>query len=209
VADRDDELAELYRSHHGEAVRLAWALCRDAGLAQELAQEAFVRVSLRRRALRDPAAAPAYLRRTVVNLAHDAARHAGRQRAVVDRLSGSAEIEWVDDATESLDPVQSTLLLDAVAALPRRRQACVVLRYYLDLSEADTAAALGISVGTVKSQTHKALAQLREVVRQPESSSPDAPMASRDIGTSDRASTPDVPTDAQDLRSPAVPTGED
>ena len=50
----------------------------------------------------------------------------------------------------------------ALATLPARRRACVVLRYYLDLTEADTAAALGISTGTVKSQTHKALAQLRE-----------------------------------------------
>ena len=164
MGERDDELAALYRSHHGEAVRLAWALCRDAGQAQELAQEAFVRVYLRRSALRDPAAAPAYLRRTVVNLAYDAGRRAGRQRAVVDQLSGSAEIEWVDDPTDALDPVHSSALLDAVAALPRRRQACVVLRHYLDLSEADTAAALGISVGTVKSQTHKALAQLRELL---------------------------------------------
>ena len=52
-------------------------------------------------------------------------------------------------------------LLDALAGLPERRRACVVLRYYLDLTETETAAALGISVGTVKSQTHKALAQLR------------------------------------------------
>jgi RNA polymerase sigma-70 factor (sigma-E family) len=192
VGERDDELATLYRSHHREAVRLAWALCRDAGLAQELAQEAFVRVYLRRGALRDAAAAPAYLRRTVVNLAHDAGRRAGRQRATVDRLSASPEIEWVDDPTAALDPVRSSALLDAVAALPRRRQACVVLRYYLDLTEAETAVALGVSVGTVKSQTHKALAALRAVA-------------------SERGLAPDTDsTGASDhLRSTAAPTGED
>ena len=52
-------------------------------------------------------------------------------------------------------------MLHALARLPQRKRACVVLRYYLDLSEADTAAALGISVGTVKSQTSRALAALR------------------------------------------------
>jgi RNA polymerase sigma-70 factor (sigma-E family) len=157
VGDRDDLLAELYERRHGEAVRLAWALCRDASLAEELVQEAFVRVYLRGRALRDPAAAPAYLRRTIVNLAYDHGRRSARQRQVVVQMSSDA----VDDSVDALDPIGSRTLLDAVAALPKRRQACVILRFYLDLSEADTAAALGISVGTVKSQTHKALGQLR------------------------------------------------
>jgi len=55
-------------------------------------------------------------------------------------------------------------VLRALAQLPPRKRACVVLRYYLDLSEADTAAALGISVGTVKSQTARALQQLRPLL---------------------------------------------
>ena len=55
-------------------------------------------------------------------------------------------------------------VLRALAQLPPRKRACVVLRYYLDLSEADTAAALGISVGTVKSQTARALARLRPLL---------------------------------------------
>jgi RNA polymerase sigma factor (sigma-70 family) len=55
-------------------------------------------------------------------------------------------------------------MLQALARLPRRKRACVVLRYYLDLSEADTAAALGISVGTVKSQTSRALQRLRPLL---------------------------------------------
>jgi RNA polymerase sigma-70 factor (sigma-E family) len=151
VVDRDETLAELYQHHHGEAVRLAWALCRDASLAEELAQEAFVRLYVRRRALRDPAAAPAYLRRTVVNLVYDHGRRSAREGGSrADRAANPA-----GDREGGLD------LLDALAALPERRRACVVLRYYLDLTETETAAALGISVGTVKSQTHKALAQLR------------------------------------------------
>jgi RNA polymerase sigma-70 factor (sigma-E family) len=151
VTDRDELLRALYEQRHGEAVRLAWALCRDASVAEELAQEAFVRVYLRRHALRDPAAAPAYLRRTVVNLAFGRTRRRGVERRLVE----------VDEPYLPPDRDAGLDLLDALAALPERRRACVVLRYYLDLTEADTAAALGISVGTVKSQTHKALAQLR------------------------------------------------
>ena len=151
MADRDEALAELYQHHHGEAVRLAWALCRDASLAEELAQEAFVRLYLRRRMLRDPAAAPAYLRRTVVNLVYDHGRRAAHERGHrADPVAAPA-----GDSAGGLD------LLDALATLPERRRACIVLRYYLDLTETETAAALGVSVGTVKSQTHKALAQLR------------------------------------------------
>jgi RNA polymerase sigma-70 factor (sigma-E family) len=162
VADRDELLADLYARHHGEAVRLAWALCRDAVLAEELAQEAFVRLYVRRRTLRDPAAAPAYLRRTIVNLVHDHGRRSGRQRELVVPMSAATE-----EPIDALDPIGARTLVDAVAELPKRRRACVILRYYLDLSEADTAAALGVSVGTVKSQTHKALAQLREVLGDP------------------------------------------
>ena len=152
MVDRDEVLAELYQHHHGEAVRLAWALCRDASLAEELAQEAFVRLYVHRRTLRDPAAAPAYLRRTVVNLAYDRGRRSAHGHA--------SPSDWT--ATSSVDQEGGLDLLDALAGLPERRRACVVLRYYLDLTETETAAALGISVGTVKSQTHKALAQLRQ-----------------------------------------------
>ena len=59
-------------------------------------------------------------------------------------------------------------MLAALTTLAPRRRACVVLRYYLDLTETETAAAMGISIGTVKSQTHKALAQLREQLDNPE-----------------------------------------
>ena len=58
-------------------------------------------------------------------------------------------------------------LLRALARLPSRKRACVVLRFYLDLSEADTAAALGVSVGTVKSQTAKALQRLEQLLTEP------------------------------------------
>src|SRR5262249_26966877 len=71
------------------------------------------------------------------------------------------------DDPETADPGASVDLLRALARLPARKRACVVLRFYLDLSEADTAAALGVSVGTVKSQTAKALRGLQPVLAEP------------------------------------------
>src|SRR6266705_3216949 len=65
------------------------------------------------------------------------------------------------------DPGETLDLLRALACLPARKRACVVLRFYLDLSEADTAAALGVSVGTVKSQTAKALRRLERLLADP------------------------------------------
>jgi DNA-directed RNA polymerase specialized sigma24 family protein len=67
----------------------------------------------------------------------------------------------------SADPGEGVDLLRALARLPARKRACVVLRCYLDLSEADTAAALGLSVGTVKSQTAKALQKLEQLLAEP------------------------------------------
>jgi RNA polymerase sigma-70 factor (sigma-E family) len=158
--DRADDgerfIEQLYVERHAETVRLAWALTGDAALAQELAQEAFVRLYVHRRRLRNPAAAPAYLRRTVINLVFTTARRAKRDATVDPGLD-------LQLSTASGDLVDSRVdVVAALATLAPRRRACVVLRYYLDLNEADTAVALGIKVGTVKSQTHKALLQLRE-----------------------------------------------
>jgi RNA polymerase sigma-70 factor (sigma-E family) len=157
VDERARLVEQLFVNRHAEAVRLAWGLTGDAALAQELAQEAFVRVFVHRRRLRDPAAAPAYLRRTVVNLVFSHSRSAMRVRRSRQRAGqaerGSSGIEETEDRVD---------VTAALATLPIRRRACVVLRYYVDLTEAETAEALGISIGTVKSQTHKALAQLRQ-----------------------------------------------
>ena len=76
------------------------------------------------------------------------------------RWRGTADLRSAD-LGETVD------LLRALACLPARKRACVVLRFYLDLSEADTAAALGVSVGTVKSQTAKALRRRERLLADP------------------------------------------
>ena len=151
---RHDGLAELHRRYYPELVRLAFALTGDWSLAEELGQEAFVRAWRSWGSIRRQQSAPAYLRATVINLA----RTSLRQRLREIRAWRDVAIRRQAEAAVSPD------VLRALAQLPPRKRACVVLRYYLDLSEADTAAALGISVGTVKSQTARALQQLRPLL---------------------------------------------
>ena len=95
---------------------------------------------------------------------HDEVRVPGLRHDHRDRRLREVRA-WRDVATpRQAEATVSPDVLYALASLPHRKRACVVLRYYLDLSEADTAAALGISVGTVKSQTARALQRLRPLL---------------------------------------------
>jgi RNA polymerase sigma-70 factor (sigma-E family) len=151
---RNDALAGLHQRHYPELVRLAYALTGDWGLAEELVQEAFVRAWRRWGAIRRTESAPAYLRTTVVNLARSSLRRRVKEVQA-----------WLAVAPpRQVAPSVSTDVLRALAQLPQRKRECVVLRYYLDLSEAETAAVLGIAVGTVKSQTARALQRLQPLL---------------------------------------------
>lgn len=153
-------LAELFAERYAELVRLAYVLTGDNELAEDLTQDAFVKAWPKLRTLRDQSKAPAYLRQTVVNLVRQRYR-----RVLVERKHQPKPPDPVPgvDVSDAID------LAALVRTLPVRKRACVVLRYYADLSEEETAAALGISVGTVKSQTHRALRQLAQLVEKPES----------------------------------------
>jgi RNA polymerase sigma-70 factor (sigma-E family) len=155
VTTADQGIDELYKQVHVRTVRLAVMLTGDPGVAEELMQEAFVRVWRSWDRIRDVEAARGYLRTTVVNLS----RSYLRRRALEVRH----RFRRVDDAVQ-IDPDARIDLLRAVAKLPARQRACVALRFYEDLSESQTAEVLGISVGAVKSQTFKALQRLERFV---------------------------------------------
>jgi len=144
-------LADLYAEHYQPLVRFAYTVTGDAHLAEDFAQEAFVRASSRLTGLRDPKAARAYLRTTVVNLVRRSFR-----RRVQD-----IRVRWhlVDVAGEA-GHEDRLIVREAMLALPPRQRACVTLRYFEGMTEADTAETLGISIGTVKSQMHKAMRTL-------------------------------------------------
>jgi RNA polymerase sigma-70 factor (sigma-E family) len=133
-------------------LRTALLLSGDHGHAEDLVQTALLRTARRwSAARRDP---DAYARRVVVNLARDRWR-------LLRRRFGEAPLE-IDVAVPVTDGLADReLLLAAVRLLPPGQRAVLVLRYFDDLSVADTAAALGCSTGTVKSQTARALDRLR------------------------------------------------
>lgn len=157
-AGRHGELAALYRDHYQAMVRLARLLTSDDGLAEDIAQDAFVRTWRAWLRIRDEGSAPAYLRATVVNLARTSLR-----RRLLERRHAAADAAGGERAWDP-DQAGRIAVLDALRHLPYGQRSVVVLRYHLDLPEQQVADLLGIAPGTVKSQTHKALARLAELL---------------------------------------------
>lgn len=156
TADADTALEQLYAAHYAGLVRLAVLLLRDQGLAEDVVQDSFVAVHQRWDRV-EPAKAPAYLRQTVVNRSRSALRH----RGVAERHRPDPAPHGVPADHGVLQAERRAAVLDALAALPTRQREVIVLRHYLDLSEADIAATLGISRGAVKSHASRAAAALR------------------------------------------------
>ena len=166
VAERwsaDEALEQLYAAHWRALVRLSILLVHDLPTAEEVVQDAFVAVHGRWSRLRDPDRALAYLRRAVVNGSRSALRH----RAVVSRHAVREPVPVsVPGADERLGAdARRTAVLDALQDLPRRQREVLVLRHYLELSEAEIAADLGISRGAVKSHASRGAAALRTALR--------------------------------------------
>lgn len=158
-----DAYEELFEGHFWGLVRLARLLGADD--PEDLAQEAFVRLHRKLGDLRDPNAALAYLRSTVCNLSRNRLRHLrmarSRHRYLAERgESAIAESSSADQAVIHDESIRE--LLQALRELPRRQRETVVLRYWLDLSERETAETLGIATGTVKAHTSRAMAALTE-----------------------------------------------
>ncbi len=160
--DADAAVEALYAAHWRQLVRLSVLLVRDVGTAEEVVQDAFVAMHGRWRKLRDPDKALAYLRQAVVNRSRSVLRH----RGVVDRYAARERApETAPPADESaLARSRREVVLDALRDLPTRQREVLALRYYLDLSEADIADALGISRGAVKSHASRGAAALRELL---------------------------------------------
>ena len=152
---RGDDFDEFVRGSGTRLLRTAVLLTGDRSVAEDLLQDVYERVYVRWRWIRG--APEAYARRALVNAV--ANRWRGRSRRPEVALA-----DWHDlptpDGSESLATRYE--LVTALHRLPPRQRATVVLRYYEDLTETETAEVLGCSVGTVKSQTSRALAKLRD-----------------------------------------------
>lgn len=158
VAQEGGRLGELYARHAPAAVRLAYLLTGDHALAQDLTHEAFVRLYGRFRDLRDPDAFPAYLRATVVNLTRSHFRRRRVERAYLRR-------ERMAPDQPEVEVGRRHEMWEALQALPHRQRAAIVLRYYEDLTEAETADVLRCPVGTVKSLVSRGIDRLRDELR--------------------------------------------
>jgi len=149
-------LEDLYAAHGPEAVRLAFLLTGDRDLAEDLAQDAFVRVARRFGDLRGPEAFGPYLRKTVVNLCKGHWRRRKVERSYLARATASSAA-----STELPDIGLRDALWGQVQALPHRQRAAIVLRFYEDLSEQQTADLLDCSPGAARALVARAMETLR------------------------------------------------
>jgi RNA polymerase sigma-70 factor (sigma-E family) len=149
-------LEELYVRNAPGALRLAYFLTGNRELAEDLVQEAFVRVAGRFRHLRVPDAFDAYLRRTIVNLYTSQLRRTKLERAYVARHSGEPTM-----AAELGDPAARDELWQALHTLPERQRTAIVLRFYEDLSERAAADVMGCSAGALNQLVVRGMATLR------------------------------------------------
>ncbi|NUR57818.1 MAG: SigE family RNA polymerase sigma factor [Catenulispora sp.] len=153
------EFHDFFERHYAELSRLAFLLTGDADAADDLAADAMLALWHRWDRLREADHPAAYARGVVANMANNRTRRAIRERSRI-RLLGAGRTERTDqpDVAVGLD------VRAALDRLPFRKRACVILRHAFDLSEKETAQVLGISVGTVKSQTSKGAAELRRML---------------------------------------------
>ncbi|MEN3362155.1 MAG: hypothetical protein V7637_6137 [Mycobacteriales bacterium] len=152
-----DGFREFVQARSPALLRAAWLLTGNRDTAQDLVQTALARTWPRWHGLADRNNAEAYVRRVMVTTYATWWRRRWRDEVPTeqppDAPAGSDQFAAADLRAE---------VAAALAMLPRRQRAVIVLRFYEDLSTAQTAYALGCTVGTVKSQTAKALARLRE-----------------------------------------------
>jgi RNA polymerase sigma-70 factor (sigma-E family) len=157
-------LEEFVRSNAGDLVGFAYLITWNETDAEDLVQECLFVVAKRWHRVAEMDLPLAYTRRVLVNLALDGRQKRSRRRR---ELSGDVEIlgriqdATADAAFELVGARQE--LVEALGVLPRRQRTVLGLRYFLDLSEAQTAAVLGCSVGVVKSNASRGLARLREL----------------------------------------------
>lgn len=156
--DAPDSFADFIRDRHVELLRFAYLLTGDRHLAEDLVQDALERSGLAWRRIRNQDDPEGYVRRTIVNRYLSRVRSLRRERLVAQAPdAGYVDPEIADGQTWRM-----------LATLPRKQRAVLVLRFYLDYSDAQIAEVQGCSVGTVKSNASRALAKLRLALAPPD-----------------------------------------
>jgi RNA polymerase sigma-70 factor (sigma-E family) len=158
-------VTELYGAHAVSMIRIALIMLGDRAAAEDVVQDAFFGLYRRWSKLDDQANALTYVRSAVLNGCRDTLRRQARR----DRRDRAAAWSWHDagspEALALIGEDQRRILV-AVGRLPGRQREALVCRFYLEMSEAETARAMGISKGTVKSATSRAVAALGRMLKE-------------------------------------------
>ena len=154
----------LYQAHAVGLIRLAIVMLGDRAAAEDVVQDAFLGLYRHWAGLADPGKALAYVRSAVLNRCRNALRQRGRPV----RLEAERQEAAAGESAEATVLVgeEHQRVLAAIRALPDRQREALVLRFYLDMSEEEAARAMGISRGTVKSATSRAVAALGRMLRE-------------------------------------------
>jgi RNA polymerase sigma-70 factor (sigma-E family) len=168
TASRDDrrrtEFEQFVADSTDSLLRTAYLVVGDLAESEDLVQECFVTVAKRWPRVRSMEHPRAYARRVLLNLALDGSARRSRRRLELER-SDTIDERFDERSSGELTAVDSrSELVAALARLPPRQRAVLVLRYFEDLSESETAAALQCSVGTVKSTASRALVRLQSTL---------------------------------------------
>jgi RNA polymerase sigma-70 factor (sigma-E family) len=159
-AGAERHVTALYQAHALSLARLALLMLGDSASAQDVVQDAFLGLYRRWHKLADVGAAPAYLRSSVLN----GCRTLLKQRS---RASFHPAEELLESAEATLiHTEEQRSVLAAVRRLPARQREALVLRYYLDMTEDQAARAMGVSRGTVKSATSRAVAAVGRMLKE-------------------------------------------
>jgi RNA polymerase sigma-70 factor (sigma-E family) len=161
----------LYQAHAVGLIRLAIVMLGDRTAAEDVVQDAFLGLYRHWSGLADPGNALAYVRSAVLNRCRNALRQRGRTarwEAMHGEAGPAATVAVAGESAEAAVLVgeEHQRVLAAIRALPDRQREALVLRFYLDMSEAEAARAMGISRGTVKSATSRAVAALGRMLKE-------------------------------------------
>jgi RNA polymerase sigma-70 factor (sigma-E family) len=160
--DPEQLVWDLYQTHYESLSRMVRLLLGGSDGADDVVQDAFIRLFGARDRLRDPERAASYLRTTAVNLT----RGLIRRRIVARRHAPKPAPDPAGPEDQAIVELRRGEVVRALGRLPRREREALVLRYYADLSEAQTAETLRISIGSVKGYTSRGLAALGQTLRE-------------------------------------------
>ena len=156
--DADALVARMFSEQGASLVRLARVFCDDRDAAEDLVQEAFIRLHRSAGSIRDLGRAPAFLRSIVINLARDHNRRGLMSLRHRASTVPTAPPSGPDD--RAVHHEEADEVLTALRTLPERQRACLVLHYYEELSIAEVAETLRISMNSVKTHCRRGLASL-------------------------------------------------